>query len=358
MQGLRRYAYVALTCALGSLGMARSALAWAPSGHMQIALLAYDGLPGDVRAALVSLLGEHPRFRQDFLPVLPPSLATQAERARWIFAYASTWPDLARSQPAFEHGTWHYVNLPLYLRQGRLGSCAEARAAFPESARRVLEIAAARRAQGKPAAPAGDAITLALENARRTLGDVAKPRSERALALSWVLHLVGDAHQPLHGVALFTDSRFVAGDRGGNDISISGRGSLHRVWDGLLGDEPSLVFATHEVALLRADPELDRLARSQAKNLDVNTWLEESCELARSAVYTPPILAAVSNFERGAAANSSPAPAESTREAKPEVSLSDADLAGAKVIARRRARVAAARLATLLERVPLPRSPE
>ncbi len=323
-----------LGCLLGALVWAspRLALGWNASGHMQIALLSYAALPTELQHSLVALLHQHPRFAEDFLPHVPPNLASDAERARFIFALASTWPDIARGQPQYEHATWHYVNLPLYLRRAGLVSCVEARAAFPESV---------RHANG---AEAPDSIIDAIARAQRTLADFAAPGPDRALALTWLLHLVGDAHQPLHGVALFTTKRFVTGDRGGNDIVLGDRGSLHRVWDGLLGDDVSLSGVQRQVDQWRSDPHLARVSVAAASHLDVNSWIDEGCAIARTSVYVPAVVSAVRKFEA--------ATADGERQGKPEVSLRDAYVDAAKAVARRRAVQAGVRLATLLRGLP------
>lgn len=296
---------------------------------MQIALLAYDALPAPLRHELALLLEAHPRFKQDFLPHVPPGLSG-GERERWLFAHAATWPDLARGQPAYDQGTWHYVNLPLYVRGGRLASCAEARAAFPESVRRIA-------ARQPVSAPVPDSIREALPRALGVLREAKATAAERALALSWVLHLVGDAHQPLHGVALFTDKRFVSGDRGGNDIIVTERGSLHRLWDGVLGEDSSPGGVERSLARLRTERDLTKRAAREAQDLELDHWLDEGCELARTHVYVPAVLNAVQRFERRGL------------EGKPEVALSKAYVGAAAEAARRRARQAGARLAGVLE---------
>lgn len=345
----RRRRLGALLGALVALGLARPAAAWNAAGHMQIALLAYDELPEDTRARLATLLEAHPRWHEDFLPALPAGLATQAERARWSFAYAATWPDVARGQPAYEHGTWHYVNLPLELRGSALASCKQARRELPASERRIAAIHAERRARGEPGIPAGDSILRALPDNQRTLADASAPREARALALSWVLHLVGDAHQPLHAVALFTGGRFITGDRGGNDIMLRERGSLHRVWDGLLGDEATPRALKAALVELRADRALWRVARLEAAQTSPAAWIDEDCDLARSAVYVPAVLSAVRRFEHEppaspAAAGDGVAPPP----AKPELALRAAYYQHAAQKARQRAVQAALRLAAAL----------
>jgi hypothetical protein len=66
---------------------------------------------------------------------------------------------------------------------------------------------------------------------QKVLGDEKAPRNDRIEALKWIVHFVGDLHQPLHAIAE---------GRGGNDIKVSSFGSpkcgtydcnLHRVWD-------------------------------------------------------------------------------------------------------------------------------
>lgn len=351
-------------CAVAALGLtlAPPAAAWNGSGHAAIALLAFDALAPARRAALVELLRAHPRLAEDLTPALPSALSG-AQRDRWLFALAATWPDLARGQPLYEHGTWHYVNLPLTLQAGQLVSCPEARRDFPGSVRRVAELDAARRARGLPGLPGGDSIREALPRNARTLADVKAPPSERALALSWVLHLVGDAHQPLHAVALFTSRRFVTGDRGGNDILARDLGPLHRVWDDLLGGDmsPDAVHAN----LPAFGPAGARVGQPPADlGSWLDRWLDEDCELARSGVYTPEVLHAVQQLEASSYEATGAAPSAAARAsaaasdpnvspAKPEVALSPEYLRRARQRAHERASLAASRLASLLAHVRL-----
>jgi hypothetical protein len=343
---------------------------------MLIALVAYDALPEPQRAALARLLESHPRYREDIAPALPAELSSDAERARWAFALASTWPDVARGQPEYDHGTWHYVNLPLELRRGELIRCREARRNLPASVRRLSELDAARRAAGQPGIPAGDSIEAALPKNLTTLADPAARGADRALSLSWVLHLVGDAHQPLHGVALFDQAHFVTGDRGGNGIALTGRqfltgrSSLHGTWDDLLGADAAPGALASALTDLWGDSARARSARAAAQRLAVEGWIDEGCELARSAVYVPAILRAVSRFEAardpatpaatGRPTGEGPAPpakpgtsASASAASKPEVSLRDAYFEHARLKARERALAAGLRLAALLEPIAL-----
>ena len=77
----------------------------------------------------------------------------------------------------------------------------------------------------------------------------------KAIALAWLFHLVGDVHQPLHAVQLFT-VEYPNGDRGGNQICIrvSQAGQpvdLHRFWDGVITSSQNLTRLRNEATALR-----------------------------------------------------------------------------------------------------------
>lgn len=303
---------------------------------MQIALMAHAALPPEVQSALVALLRQHPRFEQDFASQLPNELVSDAERGRWIFAYAAVWPDTVRDVPDQGHPTWHYVNLELRLRRGALGTCQEAKRALLTQSH----------------SGGAESILDAMPRLEAQLLDPRLAAPERALALSWLLHLVGDAHQPLHAVALFSERRFPTGDRGGNDIFVRGRGSLHRVWDGLLGEDVSLAAVDQRARALSlsAAPRARELLPASA---DFAAWIDESCALARSHAYVPALLSAVSAVERRASARGARAGTPAPIPPKPEVALVEAYVDAARLAACRRAAQAGARLAALLQRVTL-----
>ncbi len=100
----------------------------------------------------------------------------------------------------------------------------------------------------------------------------------------WLLHLVGDAHQPLHAVSRFNHQ--LKGDQGGNAELVNVRGAqskLHALWDGILGDRGTANAAVGAASLLPPpDPVL-------AKVDDPEAWFKESAALAQQFVYTSEI---------------------------------------------------------------------
>ena len=97
-----------------------------------------------------------------------------------------------------------------------------------------------------------------------------------------LIHLVGDIHQPLHTVSLFSE-QFPEGDRGGNSFWIKPKGTvkLHSYWDGLMGRSISIQNLLNEVTLIKTNHKKDNLTN----DLNPVSWSQESFKLAREMVY-------------------------------------------------------------------------
>ena len=112
-------------------------------------------------------------------------------------AIASTWADEMRPNPDFQkYSSWHYANMPLNKKYSE----------HPQSKK-------------------GD-IVQAIKICKLKLKDSNASKEEKAFHLRFLVHLVGDIHQPLHVGK--------GEDRGGNDIKVKWFGkdtNLHRVWD-------------------------------------------------------------------------------------------------------------------------------
>ena len=216
---------LALLCAPLSL------LAWGVVGHRAVARIAENHLSAPARREVARLLGHE------------------------TLALVSTWPDEIRSDPQYSStAPWHYVNVATGLDF----------AAFVAQ----LKQTAALTTPTAPATPT-NAYT-ALQQVRKDLKDPQKTADEKRVALKFLVHLVGDVHQPLHVGH--------ADDRGGNSILVSWRGrdtNLHSIWDGDLVEYPGFSFMEMATAYDHATPAQIK----QWQQDDVTTWLFESYQL-------------------------------------------------------------------------------
>ncbi|NOZ42359.1 MAG: S1/P1 nuclease [Alphaproteobacteria bacterium] len=160
-------------------------------------------------------------------------------------AEASTWADEMKSNPDEywrKANVYHYLNVP-----------------------------PGRTFENSPRNPAGDALS-AYNNFVAILKSAKSSRVEKAFALKFLVHIIGDMHEPMH----FGHAR----DRGGNDIKVIWFGkktNLHKVWDSLLINHEKLSFTELANFIDRATPQ--QIAIDQrATPID---WIDEGLRLNR-----------------------------------------------------------------------------
>ncbi len=210
--------------------------AWGPEAHRIVARIALTRMTDGARRAAVALLDG-----EDF-----------AESATWA-------DDVRRERP--ETAAWHFVNIPY------------GRASYDPSR------------DCRPS-PRGDCLIAALERERTALEDRAKPASDRRDALRFIIHLVGDLHQPLHAI----DDH----DEGGNDVHVTLPGrrpaaaghelSLHAAWDSTFVTSQRRGEAAYLRFLL---DDLDRRPL-EAGRIDFAGWADESHRVAMDVAYAYP----------------------------------------------------------------------
>lgn len=106
----------------------------------------------------------------------------------------------------------------------------------------------------------------------------------RVDALSWLIHLFGDIHQPLHCTERISPLH-PTGDRGGNSFLLKGRAkNLHSLWDS------SVNFSNPNDTQLAHDILAEHTRAKLATDLQVNsveTWARASFKLAKKFAYGP-----------------------------------------------------------------------
>ena len=136
-------------------------------------------------------------------------------------------------------------------------------------------------AAGQPAST-GPATDCIVDKIREFTAELAAPTTalaERLLALKYLLHFVGDVHQPLHA----SDNH----DRGGNCVLVSLGGSrtlnLHAYWDTAVVEAAVGKDVTAAATNLRA--RITPTQRVEWRGVDPPAWANEAFQVARSTVY-------------------------------------------------------------------------
>ena len=164
-------------------------------------------------------------------------------------AEVSTWMDEVRSDDAFDYATtWHYCTIPDGM---------------------TYETA--------PTQEGGDVI-WAIEKITKELKEGGLSAEQEATNLKFLVHLVGDIHQPLHVGN--------GEDRGGNDVRVQWFGSntnLHSVWDSRMIDGKQLSY--YEFADWVNHPSAAEVKSWQSAT--VRDWAIESMSY-RDQVYAVP----------------------------------------------------------------------
>jgi hypothetical protein len=207
--------------------------AWGGDGHQIVALIAEDHLTPQAKAGIHELLGKDVNI-------------SDAEIASWADDYRR------------EHRTtapWHYVDIPVEAD------------AFDE----------ARDGQD------GNNVIDKINEFEKVLADKSASTGERAKALKFVVHFVGDEHQPLHCAER-------NGDKGGNTrlvfyLDRKRAVNLHSVWDStILIQRRGTVRIAEYADGLNAKITPDQLAQWQKGT--PTDWANEAHLLARTAAYS------------------------------------------------------------------------
>ena len=205
------------------LSLTPVAQAFGPIGHRVVAKIAENHLPATMKAEIEEVLDGQ------------------------SLAMISTWADEMRSDEKYKStSNWHYINI--------------------EAGKKVEP----KNIEG-----------LALETIQKQTSILKNKKStkeQKAEAIKWLVHLVGDLHQPLHAG--------LASDRGGNQVDLPWFGrtvNLHEIWDSTLLEGRQLSYTEQSEFLMRKIT----AAHKQKAQDDVAKWIAEDIEL-RELVYSFP----------------------------------------------------------------------
>jgi hypothetical protein len=248
---VRRFA---LALVVGSFVLTpQSALAWGDEGHKIIALVADRFLNPAVRDKVAAMLAADPD---------PLTAHDIASAATWADRYRDSDRNGSRQHYA-QTRDWHFVNVE--LNDPNLDLACFGHPALPPGA----------------VASNGPAQACIVDKINQFVTELADPRTdpeERAVALKFVLHLVGDLHQPLHAA----DDHDAGGNRKRVVADGFQPGNLHHFWDvefvERLGTNPRQVAG----AIVAGISDEQRRAWSQGTAAD---WVMETFAVARKDAY-------------------------------------------------------------------------
>lgn len=296
------------TILFSTLLVAPSCWAWNNFGHEVIAASAYAQLTPAAKTRVATLLKLNPNYT-DWIAGIDP-----AQQDEVAFIKAATWPDYIKHAPGYAndgeeptdpnaaqnvgysdklmHRYWHYYDTPFSP-----DGTALIQPKIPNAQTQIHAFRA----------------SLAAPNATDDL---------KSYDLVWLLHLVGDVHQPLHATSRFTHDD-TNGDRGGNDVKLctasACNSELHAYWDDVLGTSSKITSVEKYAG------QLPTPTAHQASISDESTWIDESFKAAKKTVYADPVGNSIGPFTL-------------TADYKTK----------AKTLARKRAALAAARLANVI----------
>jgi hypothetical protein len=233
---------------------------WGPGGHMMTAEIAFARLNPNAKAQVKMLLA---------IPINPAATSAKSKD----FVNAAHWADDIKSTPAFDSfKPLHFIDKPFSTDGTSL-----------------------------PAIPAPNIVTALRDNVK--ILKTSTNKNAKAQALRFIIHFVGDIHQPLH-CSTRVDHAHAAGDEGGNKVTIKitdANGNLrsvnlHSYWDGGLESfprgGPAPQFAPPPLSQI---PPAAALARQGNPPTDpalklndpfnFQAWANESFGLAKSVAY-------------------------------------------------------------------------
>jgi len=246
-------------CLLALPTLSNLAFAWGDNGHKTVALIAQQCLTQDTKNQVTAML------RSDSDNITKHDIASAA-------TWADKYRDFNKRRDHYTHTqNWHFVDME--IDGPDLSAACFGHPALP---------------QGEPASGGPDKV-CATDKIKQFEAELRSPSTdaeERVMALKFILHFVGDIHQPLHS----SDNH----DRGGNEVKVTVAGFPHKSKDELhgfldtqfvdaLGSPPSSLAAT----LLSA------ITPAQAKEWAAGTpedWQKEAFDISVSDVYGNPPL--------------------------------------------------------------------
>lgn len=224
-----------------------SANAWNATGHMVVAAIAYEQLNPTAREKVDQMVASLNKEYADM-------------RTFMDIAY---WPDAIRGQKIETYTHWHYVNLPY-----------------------VVDDTTPKYVNDT------DNAVWAVKRIRNVVANDSANPYERARFLSFLVHITGDLHQPLHSVS-YVSKMHPYGDKGGNSYKVRYHNrstKLHTLWD---KGVTAFDYTGHSVerakelasAIMQRYPK-SSFSKRAVTDVNPDDWSKDGLSAAKKYVYT------------------------------------------------------------------------
>jgi len=245
-----------------ALTAAQPAFGWGCTGHQTVALIARGQLAPHARRMVDDLLSGTP---------IDPGLHRFCAPTRLdLMAEVATWADDERDREPRTAG-WHFLDVPIGVARGPLDRFCD---------------------------PSAGCVTQAIQKQLDILKSATANRTDKVRALMFVIHLVGDLHQPLHVVT--------NNDRGGNCLPVAFLGrqphlgdpakgnyrpELHGIWDTELPERAGNVrHGSHDADVQAFANALARefsglIPQWRREPVDLDSWAWEGHQRAAQDAY-------------------------------------------------------------------------
>ncbi len=251
------------------------AFGWDETGHKITAYIAWQQMTPEVRDKVIKILRSAPEDAQLSTFYMPYGSRSEQARKLEFFLIASTWSDIIKDRDFatrydnYNNSNWHYFDTLWTSKDGKAIFVADA------------------EANGKMMEKLADFDKI-------IRGSASTP--DKAIAIAWLEHLIGDLHQPLHATARALDENDKKGDQGGNLFSLTPKGAkdklnLHSFWDGIIRQNfPNTNDACEADYLYPIAQSIIKdfpYAKLQSRIADgkYDVWQKESVEIATTEVY-------------------------------------------------------------------------
>lgn len=260
-----------------TLGIAVSANAWDEAGHKITAYIAWQRMTPATREQVIKLLLASPEDAQLSTFYASYGTRTLETRQREFFMLISTWPDIIRDRnfetrnKKYAHSNWHYTDTLWRMENGK-----------------VVEL---------PESGDGGKAVEKLAEFDHLVRDPGVSDAQKAIAIAWLEHLIGDIHQPLHASGRVTDTE-PKGDQGANlflltpkDTPRDKQENLHWFWDSIVVRAMPNIRDACDADYI--DPIAKKIMRlypyAKMQNRldfgDFDRWRKESFEIASTKVF-------------------------------------------------------------------------